>query len=265
MSAKLKKKSKRIKEKDSLIRMLLQDSVEDIFQLFMSKSIEHALEEELADYLGRKHYERKTSEAENYRNGFQERVIRTKSGRLKIKKPRLRKQDPDYKSKLLERVESTEESLKKLALEGYVRGLSTRDVEGTFLDQDGKPLLSKSGVSNLTWKLNEEYHSFMRQDLSGLDVVYLFMDGVYEAVKQYTNNQALLCAWAITSNGEKHLISVEAVASESEDSYSAFIEDMQKRGLRHPLLVISDGSKGLHNAMPNNSLCRGVSVVLHIS
>jgi len=142
-----------------------------------------------------------------------------------------------------------EDSLKKLALEGYVRGLSTRDIEETFLDQDGKALLSKSGVSNLTYKLNEEYESFMSQDLSGLDIVYLFIDGVYEAVKKYTNNQALLCAWGITSSGEKILLSIEAVESESEASYTDFIENMLKRGLRYPLLVISDGSKGLHNAI----------------
>lgn len=249
MGAKLKKSIKRTKEKERLLGMLLQDKVEGIFESFMSKSIELALEEELCDYLGRKHYQRKQNEMQNYRNGYQDRVIRTKSGRLKIKKPRLRKQDPGYKSKLMERVISLEESLKKMLLEGYVRGLSTRDIEETFIDQDGKALLSKSGVSNLTSKLNEEYKLFMERDLSGTDIVYLFIDGVYEAVKKYTNNQALLCAWGITSSGEKQLLSIEAVASESEASYSDFIENMLKRGLRHPLLVISDGSKGLHNAI----------------
>lgn len=247
MGAKIKKKRESAKE--NLLKLLLTETLEDMFQSFMSKSIDYALEEELCEYLGRKHYERKQSEQLQYRNGYQDRVIRIKNGRLKIKKPRLRKQDAGYQSKLLERVLMMEESLKKLALEGYVRGLSTRDIEETFVDQDGKALLSKSSVSNLTYKLNEEYQSFMQQDLSGSDIVYLFIDGVYEAVKQYTNNQALLCAWGISSTGEKHLLSIEAVASESEESYSGFIENMLKRGLRNPLLVISDGSKGLHNAI----------------
>ena len=66
----------------------------------------------------------------------------------------------------------------------YARGLSTRDVEDALTDATGDCLLSKSSVSNLTDSLNAEYEAFQSRDLSELDVLYLFADGVYEALRR---------------------------------------------------------------------------------
>jgi hypothetical protein len=41
-----------------------------------------------------------------------------------------------------------------------------------------------------------------------LDVAYLFVGGVYEAVCSYTRNQVILCAWAICANGTKEMIGI---------------------------------------------------------
>ncbi len=40
-----------------------------------------------------------------------------------------------------------------------------------------------------------------------------------------------------------------AVSSESEESWDTISRDMLDRGLRQPLLVITDGNKGVHNAI----------------
>ena len=40
-----------------------------------------------------------------------------------------------------------------------------------------------------------------------------------------------------------------AVSSESEESWDTISRDMLDRGLRQPLLVITDGNKGVHNSM----------------
>jgi transposase-like protein len=131
-----------------------------------------------------------------------------------------------------------------MALEMYARGLSTRDIEATLTDEAGKPLLSRSSMSRLSEELYAEYEAFATRDLSGLDVVYLFLDGVYEAVRHYTLNQAILCAWGILSDGTKQMIHLEAVGSESRDAWGGFLEDLLARGMPHPLLVVSDGGKG---------------------
>jgi hypothetical protein len=43
--------------------------------------------------------------------------------------------------------------LEALAVEMYARGLSTRDIEALFADEDGRSLLSRTAVSEVTERL----------------------------------------------------------------------------------------------------------------
>jgi transposase-like protein len=241
-------------EKNKLFEELLQSDRENIFHDFfkrgMEKLLQESLEQEVTDYLGRDWYQRKEERrTSGYRNGYYDRKVKTSEGLLELRQPRVRNTEEEFESQILQRLDRLEDNLKLLAKEMYVRGMSTRDIEQTFTDSDGKTYLSKSSVSNLNAKLYEEYESFSKRDLSGLDVVYLFVDGVYEAVRKYTSNQALLCAWGICSDGTKHLIHIAVVASESQQSWEMFFEDLTSRGLRQPLLIVSDGGKGANAAI----------------
>jgi transposase-like protein len=227
------------------------ESILELMKVGMEKIIQEALEGEVSEFLERDWYERKDSNEKNkgYRNGYYARGIRSREGQINVKVPRIRDNEEEYISKILERIEYLEEDVKKLSMEMYVRGLSTRDIEETFIDAEGGKILSKSTVSKINERLQEEYEQFSKRDLSEFDVVYLFIDGVYEAVRHYTNNQALLCAWAIISDGTKQLLSITTVASESQQSWELFFEDMINRGLRQPLLIVADGGKGAKSAI----------------
>jgi transposase-like protein len=133
----------------------------------------------------------------------------------------------------------------------YARGLSTRDIEETLRDREtGKLLLSKDAVSELTEELWEEYERFCERDLSGYDVVYLFVDAVYESLRQQAGlKEAILCSWAITSGGHKVLLHIGLGNRESYESWREFFRHMNRRGLRMPLLVTSDGAPGLIKAI----------------
>jgi transposase-like protein len=146
---------------------------------------------------------------------------------------------------LLQAVARIADRVKTLALEMYVRGLSTRDVEQAFVTERGESVLSRSAMSRLAERLYDDYLTFSKRDLSQLDVVFLFVDGVYEAVRRYSGGQTLLCAWAICADGTKRFLHLAAVQSESQEAWEAFFQDMLGRGLRQPLLVVSDGGKGL--------------------
>ena len=136
-----------------------------------------------------------------------------------------------------------------MVMETIVRGLSFRDVEECFKDEEGEPLLSRGSMTGIMEEINKEYEEFRRRDLSEIDIVYLFVDGVYESVKKYTKNQTILCCWGVSSNGDKILLGLSAVTSESEISWGDFFEDLLNRGLRQPLLVVSDGNKGIIKAI----------------
>lgn len=227
-----------------------QDMLSELMRRGAERVIQETLEEEVTAFLGRERYEHKEQESPSgYRNGYRDRTIKTAEGRLTVRRPRVRETDEPFESQLLTRIESLEKRLRQMALEMYVRGLSTRDIEETLVDQDGKALLSRTSVSRLTEALYDEYETFAGRDLSGLDVAYVFVDGVYEAVRDYTRGQALLCAWAICSDGTKEMLHLSAAGSESKDAWTRFFEEMTSRGLRQPLLVVSDGAKGLTAAI----------------
>ena len=55
----------------------------------------------------------------------------------------------------------------------------------------------------------------------------------------------MLVAWGITTDGKPVLSAWAPGRTESTDAWAGFLSDMAARGLRAPLLVISDGAPGL--------------------
>ena len=60
--------------------------------------------------------------------------------------------------------------------------------------------------------------------------------------------EPVLVAWGITSAGKPVFLGLEPGSSESHDAWAGFFRSLTARGLRHPLLVISDGGAGLIGA-----------------
>jgi transposase-like protein len=239
-SEKKRNEVEQILEREGILAM------EEFHQRSQEKLYQEVLEAEADAFLGRKWHKRAVQgNHTGYRNGYSARKVKVPGSRLDVRVPKMRKTGGRrFVSRLLKGCVQMTEKLRTLALEMYVRGLSTRDIEEAFVDQEGKAFLSRSTVSELSVRLYQEYERFSKRDLSGFDVVFLFVDGVYEAVKKYTEGQALLCAWAICADGTKRFLHLSAVQSESQEAWETFFDDMQRRGLRQPLLVISDGGKG---------------------
>ena len=60
--------------------------------------------------------------------------------------------------------------------------------------------------------------------------------------------EPVLAAWAITTEGNPVLVALAPGGSESTDAWNDFLDELTQRGLKPPLLVISDGAGGLINA-----------------
>lgn len=230
-------------EDESLLERLIERSLKMMFQKI--------LEQEVSDYLGREYYERKAGSRKGYRNGYEPKRIKTAEGEISVDAPQLRDTEESYHSEFLGKIDSLSPQLKRLVVEMYARGLSTRDIEEALRDKSsGEILLSKDGVSELTEELWEEYERFCERDLSGYDVVYLFADGVFESLRQEAGmKEAILCCWGITSSGNKVLLHIGLGNKESFNSWLGFFRHMVRRGLRIPLLVVSDGAPGLIKAV----------------
>jgi transposase-like protein len=118
-----------------------------------------------------------------------------------------------------------------------------------FSDEDGKSLLPRTAVSEVTERLWEEYEAFATRDLSEHMLLYLFVDGVAARLRPGQRREAVLCAWGIDEEGHKVLIHLSPGTKEDTESCRGFFEDLKRRGLGDPLLVVTDGAPGLIRAV----------------
>jgi transposase-like protein len=140
--------------------------------------------------------------------------------------------------------------LERLAVEMYARGLSTRDIEDALEEATGNRLLSRTAVSQITEVLWDEYEAFAERDLSGFEVEYLFLDAVYESLRQQGGGkEGILSAWAICADGRKFMLHLALGNKESYANWLEFLRDLVRRGLQAPVLVTTDGAPGLIRAV----------------
>ena len=209
-----------------------------------------ALEQEVQEFLGRGHYKRGHRINDGYRNGYKPRNLKSANGILQVAIPQVRDTDEEYHSQLVKKLKNGSDVLNKLVTEMYVRGLSCADVENSFLDIFGRKIISKSGVSKISEHLVEEFDAWRKRDLSKYNIIYLFLDGKYLAMRQGTDEkEGVLCAYGITSDGKKVLLHLALGEKESYVAWLSFLHDMTERGLNAPLLVIHDGNPGLRRSI----------------
>ena len=131
-----------------------------------------AVEQEVEDYLGRSHYHRGSRRKNGWRNGYEPGKVKTADGILEIDLPQLRATEEPYHSRLARMFREGSDVLGKMVTEMYVRGLSTRDVENMFIQTLGQRLLSRSSVSRITRRLQKDFDTWKKRDLSELRILY---------------------------------------------------------------------------------------------
>ncbi len=231
------------------IRHLLEEGTSEepsskLIRLAVRRIVEEALEGEVRDHLGRDYYRHGNGQETGYRNGYREGKLKTAEGEVSYAVPQVRGIE-GFESKVRSGVRGRSEELERLALEMYARGLSTRDIEKLFQDENGVSFLPKSAVSEITEALWKEYEEFSNRDLSDIQPLYLFADGIAEKLRPGAPREAVLVAWAISWSGKKVLVHVSPGSKESTDCCREFFEGMKRRGLSDPLVACTDGAAGL--------------------
>jgi putative transposase len=229
-----------------------EDLIGKLIMLGTQHLAQEMLEQEVTDYLGRDHYERRDEEQEHlgYRNGYRSAYMDTAEGRVEVRVPQVRESPEPYRSTLVDFLRGNSDVLEGLALEMYIRGLSTRDIEQALEEATGDRLLSRTAVSTISDRLWEDYEAFCERDLSDFEIEYLFLDGVYESLRREAGvKEGVLVAWAICRDKRKVLIHMALGNRESYSAWLDFIRDMARRGLQIPIMITTDGAPGLIRAV----------------
>jgi transposase-like protein len=227
----------------------VEDGRTELIRLAARLIVEEALEGEARDVLGREYYARGAAPGAGYRNGYRTGRVKSAEGAIEYSAPQIADRNEPFRSRIREIVDGRTEALEALAVEMYARGLSVRDIEALFADGGGRTLLSRTAVSEITERLWAEYEAFASRDLAEFEVVYLFVDGIAERLHLGQPREAVLAAWGILADGKKALLHLAPGTKEDTASCREFFQDMRRRGLPNPLLVVSDGAPGIIRAI----------------
>lgn len=227
-----------------------KDPIEEIGRAGARLILQQALEDEVSDFLGRARYVR-DGEPVSHRNGYEPRKVVTTSGPVEIERPRIRDAERlGFCSRVLGKGVARTYALESLVISSFLRGLSVRDVEAALAETFDEPVVSKSTVSRICEDTRERYRRWCSRDLSGHDVVYLYLDAIYLKLRPDDEPaEGVLCAWGITLEGRKVLLGLQLGSRESYDCWLSFGRDMIDRGLGSPALVIADGAPGIWKAV----------------
>jgi putative transposase len=210
---------------------------------------------EVTEVLGRGKSERRkpVDTHSGYRNGYgKPRNLTMSIGTVTVRRPRVREIEERFESRVLPLFKRRTETVSELIPELYLHGLAHGDFDLALRGLLGeKAPLSASTVSRLKEKWQGEYEEWLARPLDELEVVYLWVDGVYVKAGLEKDKAAVLVAVAGLSDGTKIVLTLEAGHRESEASWSSLLRKLKKRGLRCPRLVIGDGHLGIWAAIRN--------------
>ncbi len=218
-------------------------------RLAVQRIVEESLEGAVRDLLGRDYSERRRGAAAGYCNGYREGRLATSEGEVRDASPQVRDVPADPLAALRARLAGRTEELERLGLEMFARGCSTRAIEAIFHDEQGRSLLSRTAVSEVTEALWAEDEAFATRDLSAVEPLSLVVEGFAERLRPGAPREAVLAAWAISWSGRKVLVHLAPGPKESTDGGTAFFADLKRRGLGDPVVVVTDGAPGLIRAV----------------
>ena len=140
----------------------------------------------------------------------------------------------------------SEAALIQVVQEAFVQGVSTRKME-KLAHSLGIENISRSQVSEMTKGLNEQVQEFRSHALDKSRYPVLWVDALYEKVRVdgHVVNMAVQVVCGVNEQGHRDILAVEPMLDESKESYSQLFQSLLDRGLKTPLLVVSDANKGL--------------------
>jgi putative transposase len=132
----------------------------------------------------------------------------------------------------------------------YLHGLSSGDFVpalGQFLGS-GKGL-SAAVITKLTEQWKVEQRAFAERDLSGVDYVYLWADGIHVNIRLEEHKLCLLVMIGVRADGRKELVALADGYRESTESWADLLRDCARRGMTAPVLAVGDGALGFWGAL----------------
>lgn len=210
--------------------------------------LQEVLDLEFNQFLGAEPYER-SQDRNGYRNGYYQRELFTRVGRLTLRVPRDRK--GRFSTDIFELYQRSEKALVLALQESYLQGVSTRKVKKITEKLCGVQF-SKDQVSSIAQELDEELATWRTRPLE-ITYPYLIVDAHYEYVREdsQVESDGVLLVKGIRGDGYREILSVFVAPTEEEATWNEVFSELLERGLDADAVdcITSDEHKGLRKAM----------------
>jgi putative transposase len=230
---------------------IVWDNLEELVRSKVQEFIQSLLEEEIAELLGRRKSERRTVDnLPVYRNGFgKPRRLTLGCGTITVHRPRVRGLERRFESRVLPLFARRTAEVNKLIPELYLHGLAMGDFDLALRGLLGKSApISAGTVARLKAGWLAEWGEWKMRPLDGLEVVYIWVDGIY--VKAGLEEKAaLLVIIGALSDGRKVILALEPGYRESTESWASVLRDLRQRGMNCPRAATGDGNLGFWGAL----------------
>jgi len=235
--------------------IVVWDNLEEWVRRKVQEFIQSLLDEEVTELLGRRKSERRRAVDSSpvYRNGYgKARRLTLGCGTVTLYRPRVRGLERQFESRVLPMFARRTAEINKLIPQLYLHGLALGDFDLALrgLLGDAAPV-SASTVARLKEIWQAEGEAWKKRPLGGLEVIYIWVDGVYVKAGLEKEKAALLVIVGGLVDGRKVILAAEPGYRESTDSWSAVLRDLKERGLNCPRLVTGDGNLGIWGALAN--------------
>ncbi len=234
---------------------IVWDSLEEWVRRKVQEFIQSLLEEEITELLGRQKSERRKAvdSPPVYRNGHGKgRKLTLGCGTITVYRTRVRGLEERFESRVLPLFARRTKGINELIPQLYLHGLALGDFDLALRGLLGEEApVSASTVARLKEHWYVEWEKWRRCSLEGLEVVYLWVDGVYVKAGLEKEKAALLVVIGGLSDGRKVVLAVEPGYRESTESWSEILRDLKRRGMNCPCSVTGDGNLGIWGALSN--------------
>ena len=220
--------------------------LQSILKDMLKQGVENLLSSELEEELGYEKHDRST-EKDNYRNGYSKKTVRSDLGEIDLSVPRDR--NNDFEPELVPKHTRDISAIEDKVISMYAKGMSTRDISSHIEDLYGIPLSAES-VSRMTDKIIPLIEEWQNRPLSEY-FTFVFMDAVHYKVKQNNRiiSKAAYVVVGIDEDGYKDVLGLWIGENETSKFWLKVLTDMKNRGVLKVSVFSIDGLPGFPEAI----------------
>ncbi|WP_277680298.1 IS256 family transposase [Gracilibacillus dipsosauri] len=228
---------------DALVK---KQDITEVFRSHLEMAINTLLAAELTEFLDYEKYDRTGFHSGNSRNGSYSRTLHTEFGDLTIQIPRDR--NGEFKQQTIAPYKRSNDTLEATVIHLFKKGITMAEIAHLIEKMYGHHYTPQT-ISNISKAVSENVEAFNNRPLHNR-YVCVYLDATYIAVRRDTvSKEAVYIAVGIREDGSKEVLAYTIAPTESAYNWQELLEELKERGVEDVLLFVSDGLKGMADAV----------------